>query len=128
MFVAVVGLCLTVVCVFVAVLGMGFFWGILLFSNHVVMLWAWVAVRLLETIDVHSGYDIPYINVFHLIPGYGGEQDALQLKQLMSDLWLTVAASGPCHCHIMQGQLTFKNVFYKISPFGKRSYYSVKKD
>ena len=62
---------------FVTVLGMGFFWGILLFSNHVVMLWAWVAVRLLETIDVHSGYDIPYINVFHLIPGYGGEQQTL---------------------------------------------------
>ncbi|KAI0210354.1 Methylsterol monooxygenase 1 [Lamellibrachia satsuma] len=54
------------------ILGMGFFWGILLFSNHVVMLWAWVAVRLLETIDVHSGYDIPYVNIFHLIPGYGG--------------------------------------------------------
>lgn len=31
-----------------------------------------MVVRLLETIDVHSGYDIPYINVFHLIPGYAG--------------------------------------------------------
>ena len=30
-------------------------------------------VRLLETIDVHSGYDIPYINVMHLIPGYAGK-------------------------------------------------------
>jgi len=39
------------------------------------MLWAWMVVRLLETIDVHSGYDIPYINVFHLIPGYAGIYD-----------------------------------------------------
>ncbi|KAK2166935.1 hypothetical protein LSH36_33g03043 [Paralvinella palmiformis] len=54
------------------VLGMGFFIGILLFSNHVIMLWAWVSARLLETVDVHSGYDIPYINPFHLIPGYAG--------------------------------------------------------
>ena len=55
-----------------AVLGMGFFIGILLLCNHVVMMWAWVVVRLMETIDVHSGYDIPYINIMHLIPGYAG--------------------------------------------------------
>jgi len=54
------------------VLGMGFFWGILFFCNHMVMMWAWVTVRLLETIDVHSGYDIPFINPMHLIPGYAG--------------------------------------------------------
>ncbi|KAF6020402.1 MSMO1 [Bugula neritina] len=54
------------------ILGAGFFIGILVTCNHIVMLWAWMVVRLLETIDVHSGYDIPYINVFHLIPGYAG--------------------------------------------------------
>ena len=32
-----------------------------------------MAVRLLETIEVHSGYDFPYINPLHLIPGYAGE-------------------------------------------------------
>jgi methylsterol monooxygenase len=51
---------------------MGFFWGILFLCNHFFMMWAWVTVRLLETIDVHSGYEIPYINVMHLIPGYAG--------------------------------------------------------
>jgi len=54
------------------ILGAGFFIGILLMCNHMVLLWAWVTVRLFETIDVHSGYDIPYLNVFHLIPFYGG--------------------------------------------------------
>ncbi|GFR70706.1 methylsterol monooxygenase 1 [Elysia marginata] len=56
------------------VLGMGFFWGILLLANHFIILWLWVTVRLFETIDVHSGYDIPYLNVFHLIPFYGGSK------------------------------------------------------
>ncbi|RUS79721.1 hypothetical protein EGW08_012529 [Elysia chlorotica] len=56
------------------ILGMGFFWGILLLANHFIILWLWVSVRLLETIDVHSGYDIPYLNVFHLIPFYGGSK------------------------------------------------------
>jgi methylsterol monooxygenase len=54
------------------VLGFGFFIGILLLANHVVLLWAWVFYRLLETIDVHSGYDVPFLNPLHLIPGYAG--------------------------------------------------------
>lgn len=54
------------------VLGFGFFIGILLFANHLVFLWTWVTIRLMETIEVHSGYDIPYINPMHLIPGYAG--------------------------------------------------------
>lgn len=53
------------------ILGAGFFIGILLFCNHVFFLWAWVSFRLLETIDVHSGYEIP-LNPLHLIPFYGG--------------------------------------------------------
>ncbi|XP_008400998.1 methylsterol monooxygenase 1 [Poecilia reticulata] len=53
------------------ILGAGFFIGIMIFCNHVFFLWAWVAFRLLETIDVHSGYDIP-LNPLHLIPFYAG--------------------------------------------------------
>ncbi|KAI8495710.1 Methylsterol monooxygenase 1 [Branchiostoma belcheri] len=53
------------------VLGTGFFLGILMFCTHMVQMWAWVAVRLIETIDVHSGYDLPY-HPLHLIPFYGG--------------------------------------------------------
>lgn len=54
------------------VLGFGFFIGVLLLSNHVMFMWAWVTIRLVETIDVHSGYDFPYLNPLHLIPGYAG--------------------------------------------------------
>ncbi|KAL8207238.1 UNVERIFIED_CONTAM: Methylsterol monooxygenase 1 [Gekko kuhli] len=53
------------------ILGAGFFIGILVFCNHVILLWAWVICRLLETIDVHSGYDIP-LNPLHLVPFYAG--------------------------------------------------------
>lgn len=49
--------------------------GIALVCNHLVLIWAWMTVRLLETIEVHSGYDFPYINPLHLIPGYAGEPD-----------------------------------------------------
>lgn len=55
-----------------AVLGLGFFFGIMLTTTHFILLWAWVAVRLMETIDVHSGYYIPLLNPMHLIPGYAG--------------------------------------------------------
>ena len=56
----------------VAVLGAGFFIGVVLLCNHVILLWLWVTVRLFETIDVHSGYYVPWLNVFHLIPFYAG--------------------------------------------------------
>ena len=29
-------------------------------------------MRLLESVEVHSGYDFPYLNPLHLIPGYAG--------------------------------------------------------
>jgi methylsterol monooxygenase len=54
-----------------AVLGTGFLIGICLFANHMVVVWAWMLARLIETIDVHSGYDFPF-NPLHLIPGYAG--------------------------------------------------------
>ncbi|NXT51019.1 MSMO1 monooxygenase, partial [Pluvianellus socialis] len=53
------------------ILGTGFFIGIVVFCNHVILLWAWVICRLMETIDVHSGYDVP-LNPLHLVPFYAG--------------------------------------------------------
>ena len=57
---------------FPPVLGTGFFIGVALLCNHLVLIWLWMVVRLLETIEVHSGYDFPYLNPLHLIPGYAG--------------------------------------------------------
>uniref|UniRef100_A0A8C4RAU0 Methylsterol monooxygenase 1 n=1 Tax=Eptatretus burgeri TaxID=7764 RepID=A0A8C4RAU0_EPTBU len=54
-------------------LGFGFFLGLLLFASHMALLWAWVLCRLLETIDVHSGYDWPW-NPLHVLPGYAGSR------------------------------------------------------
>ena len=59
--------------IYIKVLGTGFFIGILLFCNHLVMMWVWMTVRLLETVEVHSGYDFPYLNPLYIIPGYAGE-------------------------------------------------------
>uniref|UniRef100_A0A8B9HUC6 Methylsterol monooxygenase 1 n=1 Tax=Astyanax mexicanus TaxID=7994 RepID=A0A8B9HUC6_ASTMX len=41
------------------ILGAGFFIGIMVFCNHMALLWAWVTFRLLETIDVHSKLGFP---------------------------------------------------------------------
>jgi methylsterol monooxygenase len=54
------------------VLGTGFFIGVFFMCNHLIMIWLWMTVRLLETIEVHSGYDFPYLNPLHLLPGYAG--------------------------------------------------------
>eukprot|EP00916_Digyalum_oweni_P016893 GHVL01027711.1.p1 GENE.GHVL01027711.1~~GHVL01027711.1.p1 ORF type:complete len:262 (-),score=41.10 GHVL01027711.1:64-849(-) len=55
------------------VLGMGFMIGVLVYGNHVTFLWFWVALRLTETIEVHSGYDIALpFNWLHFFPFYGG--------------------------------------------------------
>jgi len=56
------------------ILGTGFFIGLALLTNHFVLLWAWVVIRLFETIDVHTGYDIGYLNLFHFIPFYAGSR------------------------------------------------------
>ena len=56
-----------------AVLGAGFFIGLTLCANHMFFLWAWVTIRLLETIDVHTGYDLPWINPLNLLPFYAGQ-------------------------------------------------------
>ena len=55
------------------ILGTGFFIGIMLLCDHVILLWAWVTVRLIETVDVHCGYDIP-LSPFNLSPFYAGSQ------------------------------------------------------
>ncbi|XP_070550529.1 methylsterol monooxygenase 1-like [Ptychodera flava] len=49
--------------------GFGFFIGLFLCINHFAFLWAWLLFRLLETVDVHTGYDLPY-NPLHLLPFY----------------------------------------------------------
>ena len=51
--------------------GIGFFIGFALFCDHLMLMWIWMAVRVAETTDVHSGYDIP-ISPFYLLPGYAG--------------------------------------------------------
>lgn len=55
------------------VLGMGFFIGIMAFANHIFVIWVWMATRLLETIDVHSGYNLK-INPLHVLPFYAGNE------------------------------------------------------
>lgn len=45
--------------------------GCLLLGSHVCVLWFWLAIRLTETVDAHSGYEFP-LSPFSLLPFQGG--------------------------------------------------------
>ncbi len=49
------------------ILGAGFFIGIMVFCNHMILLWAWVAFRLLETIDVHRWAQYTHCNYIDVV-------------------------------------------------------------
>lgn len=53
-------------------LGVGFFLPLPFVCNHLFVFWCWLATRMVQTIDVHSGFDFPWLNPLYLIPGYGG--------------------------------------------------------
>ena len=53
------------------ILGIGTLLGPLFFARHMSELWAWLLVRLWETVEDHSGYDLPF-NPTNLIPFWGG--------------------------------------------------------
>eukprot|EP00922_Rhytidocystis_sp_ex-Travisia-forbesii_P071402 GHVS01106561.1.p1 GENE.GHVS01106561.1~~GHVS01106561.1.p1 ORF type:complete len:367 (+),score=20.39 GHVS01106561.1:116-1102(+) len=57
----------------IMVLGVGFTLGCTIFCTHFFATWLWMCVRLLETIEAHSGYDISlYGNLLHWLPFFGG--------------------------------------------------------
>eukprot|EP00922_Rhytidocystis_sp_ex-Travisia-forbesii_P012942 GHVS01019429.1.p1 GENE.GHVS01019429.1~~GHVS01019429.1.p1 ORF type:complete len:426 (+),score=48.87 GHVS01019429.1:57-1334(+) len=57
----------------IIVLGVGFTLGCSLFCTNFFSTWLWMCVRLLETIEAHSGYDISlYGNLLHCLPFFGG--------------------------------------------------------
>lgn len=53
-------------------LGVGFFLPLPFVCNHLFVFWCWLAIRMIQTTDVHTGYYFPWLNPLYLIPGYGG--------------------------------------------------------
>jgi sterol desaturase/sphingolipid hydroxylase (fatty acid hydroxylase superfamily) len=51
--------------------GVGTVLGPLLFARHLLSVWVFLFLRLWETVDDHSGYDLPW-NVTKLIPFWAG--------------------------------------------------------
>jgi len=55
------------------VLGFGFVIGLVIYGTHICFVWLWMAFRLLESCEVHSGYEFCFFfNPFRLMPWYGG--------------------------------------------------------
>jgi sterol desaturase/sphingolipid hydroxylase (fatty acid hydroxylase superfamily) len=47
--------------------------GCLLLGSHIFTFWSWLTLRLIETIDAHSGYAFSF-SPFHLLPFQGGSE------------------------------------------------------
>mmetsp|Transcript_18177 Transcript_18177/g.23436 ORF Transcript_18177/g.23436 Transcript_18177/m.23436 type:complete len:128 (-) Transcript_18177:867-1250(-) len=45
--------------------------GPILFARHLLTLWIWLGVRLMETVEDHSGYELPF-SPTNFIPFWGG--------------------------------------------------------
>ncbi|KAK1325464.1 Methylsterol monooxygenase 1-1 [Acorus calamus] len=57
----------------VLILGIPSFVGPMLVPGHMVTFWLWIALRQLEAIETHSGYEFP-LNFTKYIPFYGGAE------------------------------------------------------
>jgi len=56
-----------------AFLGLGTALGPLLFATHLFTVWAWLFVRVFQTVEVHSGYNFPW-SLNNWIPLWGGAE------------------------------------------------------
>ncbi|KAK7330696.1 hypothetical protein VNO77_24894 [Canavalia gladiata] len=57
----------------VLILGIPSFLGPAIAPGHMITFWLWIALRQIEAIDTHSGYDIPW-SLTKYIPFYGGAE------------------------------------------------------
>lgn len=55
----------------VLILGIPSFLGPAMVPGHMITFWLWIALRQIEAIDTHSGYDFPW-SLTKFIPFYGG--------------------------------------------------------
>lgn len=54
-------------------LGIGTILGPLMFADHLLTLWFWLFFRVLQTVEVHSGYDFPW-SLNNWVPYWGGAE------------------------------------------------------
>ncbi|KAL3743187.1 hypothetical protein ACJRO7_018482 [Eucalyptus globulus] len=57
----------------VLILGIPSFLGPAIVPGHMITLWLWIALRQIEAIDTHSGYELPW-SLTKYIPFYGGAE------------------------------------------------------
>lgn len=57
----------------IVILGLPTFAGPAMAPGHIVTFWIWIAMRQLEALETHSGYDFPW-NPTRFIPFYGGSE------------------------------------------------------
>ncbi|EQC39812.1 hypothetical protein SDRG_03234 [Saprolegnia diclina VS20] len=116
------------------ILGLGTFLGPLLLTRHLLTLWVWMVVRIMQSIDSHSGYDLPFA-LTSWLPFWGGpvhhdyhhEKFDCNYASFFT-IWDWVFGTDvqfreAQHIKYMTGKSSWSDAFYKL---GLASY--VKKD
>lgn len=62
-------------------LGFATIFGPAITGPHLLTLWIWMSLRVLETVEAHCGYDFPW-SLSRYVPIYGGYVTFKDLKQL----------------------------------------------
>ncbi|KAK6947661.1 Fatty acid hydroxylase [Dillenia turbinata] len=102
----------------ILILGIPSFLGPAIVPGHMITFWLWVALRQIEAIDTHSGYDIPWFPTKY-IPFYGGA-DHHDYHHYVGGLSHSNFASVFTYCDYIYG--TDKGYRYHKKLLGKVNY------
>jgi len=105
------------------VLGLGFFCGVFVLADHMVFLFLWFFVRMIQTHEAHLGYALPY-NPLRLVPFYGGAE-AHDLHHKVFDCnygstftWWDHAFGTYCEPRARMARLNAKSSTRTLTPSG----------
>ena len=68
----------------------------MLLCNHLLFLWLWLLLRLVETADVHSGHELPLSPLALLLPGCEPRPPSPPLRAVACLPHLTERQKRPC--------------------------------
>lgn len=105
------------------ILGTGFFIGIVVFCNRVILLWAWVICRLMETIDVHRWNPYCFLIIaFSLLPKFVlnllfsfTELYCLFYTEMLLCILQRMTQSEQLHCLLFWGSVNSKCCRLRVS-------------
>ncbi|KAG9407920.1 Methylsterol monooxygenase 1 [Aphanomyces cochlioides] len=107
------------------ILGVGTFLGPFLLTRHLLTLWVWMSVRIIQSIDSHCGYELPW-SLTRVLPFWGGavhhdyhhEKFDVNYASFFT-VWdyvfgTDVSFREAQHAKVLAGESHWSDFFYKI--------------